>query len=201
MCAAPSPSPDSPQKLSAEQRRQLLAHARRAVQLSCAALDPESPEGSAAEAFAGPDFASFGAFVTLHKQGNLRGCIGTFAQSQSVLKTLDEMALAASQRDPRFSPVQAHELSLIDVEISLLTPLRPVADVAEIEVGRHGLCMSRGWQRGVLLPQVATEQGWDRETFLQQTCRKAGLPLDAWQDPDTRIQSFEAVVFGEKDSR
>lgn len=199
MCAAPSTPPDSPQKLSAEQRRQLLEHARRVVHLSCAAHDAVSTEDSAAVVSAGPDCASFGAFVTLHKQGDLRGCIGTFAHSDSLLKTLEEMAFAASQRDPRFAPVKAQELPLIDIEISLLTPLRPVADVAEIEVGRHGLCMSRGWQRGVLLPQVATEQGWDRETFLQQTCRKAGLPLDSWQDPDTSIESFAAEVFGEKD--
>jgi hypothetical protein len=137
-----------------------------------------------------------GAFVTITIGGELRGCIGTFREDTPLFRTVAQMAVAAAKEDPRFPPLSAAELPKIHVEISALTPMKPVADVREIEVGRHGLYITRGFNSGVLLPQVATEYGWDRTTFLEQTCRKAGLPKNAWQE-GAKILSFEAEVFGE----
>lgn len=140
-----------------------------------------------------------GAFVTLHKHGELRGCIGTFRSDKNIEDVIKDMALAAAFEDPRFSPLQPEEIDEIDIEISILSPLRKIKDINEIEVGKHGLYISRGFRSGVLLPQVATEYNWDRETFLVNTCLKAGLQEDAWKDPATRIEVFSAEVFGEKD--
>lgn len=137
-----------------------------------------------------------GAFVTITIGGQLRGCIGTFREDTPLFRTVSQMAIAAAREDPRFPPLTASELPRIHLEISALTPMRPVGDVKEIEVGRHGLCISKGFNSGVLLPQVATEYGWDRTIFLEQTCRKAGLPKDAWKD-GAKILCFEAEVFGE----
>jgi len=137
-----------------------------------------------------------GAFVTITIGGQLRGCIGTFREDTPLYRTVAQMAVAAAREDPRFPPLTAAELPKIHVEISALTPMKPVADVREIEVGRHGLFITKGPNSGVLLPQVATEYGWDRTTFLEQTCRKAGLPKNAWQE-GAKILSFEAEVFGE----
>jgi AmmeMemoRadiSam system protein A len=139
-----------------------------------------------------------GAFVSLHSRGALRGCIGTFMASVPLHETVMDMAVAAATEDPRFEPVRPHELREIDIEISVLSPLRRVADPAEVEVGKHGVYITRGRHRGVLLPQVATEYGWDRETFLEHTCHKAGLPPEAWKEPGTIIEVFTAEVFGEK---
>jgi len=140
-----------------------------------------------------------GAFVTLHKKGNLRGCIGSMVGSGPIIETIQNMAIAASTEDPRFSKVAPDELDDIDIEISVLSPLKRITDLNEIKVGTHGILLGKGWSQGVLLPQVATEQGWDRDTFLSHTCLKAGLPQDAWQDPETIIEIFSAQVFGEKD--
>lgn len=142
---------------------------------------------------------SMGAFVTLHWKGHLRGCIGMLEARAPLDETVREMAEAAALRDYRFQSVTAEEIPEIDIEISALSPLRKIDDVNEIEIGTHGVWITKGVYRGVLLPQVATEQGYDRTTFLQQTCRKAGLPPDAWKDPDTIIEIFSADVFGEKD--
>ena len=139
-----------------------------------------------------------GAFVTLHKRGELRGCIGYIVARKPLRETVREMAEAAAFQDARFPPVTADELEELDVEISVLSPLRKVADAEEIEVGKHGILIKKGYYQGLLLPQVAVEYGWDRTTFLRQTCRKAGLPPDAWKDPDAEIRIFSAEVFGEK---
>lgn len=139
-----------------------------------------------------------GAFVTLHKKGGLRGCIGNFFSDKPLYRTVAEMALSAAFKDPRFSPLREDELDGIDFEISVLSPLRQIDDVAEIEVGRHGIFITKGASRGVLLPQVASEHGWNRETFLAHTCMKAGLPSDEWRH-DAKIEVFSAQVFGEKD--
>lgn len=136
-----------------------------------------------------------GAFVSLHKGGQLRGCIGNIEGRGPLHKTIEEMAEAAAFRDPRFSPVTERELPDLDIEISVLTPLRKLADVNEIEVGVHGIYIKKGWLSGLLLPQVATEYRWDRETFLENTCMKAGLPANAWKDKDTEIYIFSADVF------
>lgn len=140
-----------------------------------------------------------GAFVSLHKKGQLRGCIGTFETTRPVVEQVVEMAEAAATRDPRFSPVAQAEIADLDIEISVLTPPRDIDGIDEIIVGKHGLVISQGYRRGVLLPQVATEYGWDRETFLRHTCHKAGLPDNAWTDPKTTIQVFTAEVFGENE--
>ncbi len=139
-----------------------------------------------------------GAFVTLHKNGQLRGCIGSLIGRAPLVDTIQEMAIAASTSDPRFQPVAKAELEEIDIEISVLSPMRQIKDVSEIEVGEHGILMTRGINSGVLLPQVAKEYGWDRHTFLKHTCQKAALPEDAWQDPKTKIEIFSAQIFGEQ---
>ncbi|MEM4725233.1 MAG: AmmeMemoRadiSam system protein B [Candidatus Hadarchaeum sp.] len=137
-----------------------------------------------------------GAFVTLKKKGQLRGCIGHMTSNQALYRTVQEMAIAAAVEDPRFPPVKASELADIEIEISVLSPLYLVQDVNEIQIGRDGLYIIRGPYAGVLLPQVATEWGWDREEFLREVCLKAGLPPDAWQK-GAILYRFEAQVFGE----
>jgi AmmeMemoRadiSam system protein A len=139
-----------------------------------------------------------GAFVSLHKRGKLRGCIGRFEAEGPLFETVDTMARAASINDFRFSRVTPDEVNDIDIEISVLSPLRRIDDVSEIEVGRHGLYIIRGSSRGTLLPQVASERGWDTDMFLEQTCVKAGLDRDAWKDEGTEIYTYEALVFGEE---
>ena len=140
-----------------------------------------------------------GAFVTLHQRGRLRGCIGTFLGEGPLVQTVQNMAVAAGWEDPRFGQLSEDELSGIDIEISVLSPLREIKDISEIEVGKHGIYITKGINRGVLLPQVAVEQGWDRDTFLSHTCIKAGLPPETWKGQDLKIEVFSAEVFGEKD--
>jgi len=136
-----------------------------------------------------------GAFVSLHRSGALRGCIGYLRDDKPLCQTVQEMARAAALDDPRFNPLTEQELKNLDVEISVLTPLRPIASIDEIEVGKHGLMVVQGPFSGLLLPQVATHYGWDKKTFLEQTCIKAGLPSHAWQDPKTKLFVFTADVF------
>ena len=136
-----------------------------------------------------------GAFVTLHKKGQLRGCIGYIEGHGPLHKTIEEMAEAAAFRDPRFTPVKEKELPELDLEISVLTPLKRISDVNEIQVGKHGIYIKKGWYSGLLLPQVATEYRWDRQTFLEHTCQKAGLPSNAWKEKDTEIYIFSADIF------
>jgi uncharacterized protein len=149
-----------------------------------------------------PEETSFGehagAFVTLHYRKRLRGCIGQLNSQDPLAKIVAEAAKSAALDDPRFKPVQANELADIDIELSVLSAPQEV-EPDQIEAGRHGLIVSRGWHRGVLLPQVATERRWNAQRFLEETCVKAGLEPDAWRDPDTRVQAFTAEVFGEPD--
>ncbi|HOD16797.1 MAG TPA: AmmeMemoRadiSam system protein A [Spirochaetota bacterium] len=140
-----------------------------------------------------------GAFVTLHLRGRLRGCIGYIQGVKPIPETIIDMARASAFKDPRFPSLRAEEYNAIDIEISVLSPIEPVTDVKEIVVGRDGLIISRGFNSGLLLPQVPTEQGWDLETFLQQTCFKAGLSPAAWREKGTKIEKFSAQVFGEKE--
>ena len=140
-----------------------------------------------------------GAFVTLHKHGNLRGCIGLVEAMRPLYKSVREMAIAAAFDDPRFPSLGSDEFDEIDIEISVMSPLRRITDVNDIVVGTHGIIMKRGMHQGLLLPQVATEQGWDRETFLEHTCYKSGMMGDCWKQPDTEIYIFSAEVFGEKE--
>jgi AmmeMemoRadiSam system protein B/AmmeMemoRadiSam system protein A len=138
-----------------------------------------------------------GAFVTLTKNGSLRGCIGYIQPVTPLYKAVSDMAIAASARDPRFPPVAQGELKDIHIEISVLSPLRLIADTNEIEIGKHGLYMIRGGNTGLLLPQVATQQGWNREEFLRQICVKAGLPAQSWKDRETQIYTFSAQILSE----
>jgi AmmeMemoRadiSam system protein A len=139
-----------------------------------------------------------GAFVTLHKKGVLRGCIGYVLAFKPLYQTIVEMAEAAAMRDPRFPPVTPDEVPDLDIEISVLSPIRKITNIEDIIVGKHGILIERGNQSGLLLPQVATEYDWDRETFLNHTCVKAGLYPQAWKEEETRIKIFSAEVFGEK---
>ena len=142
-----------------------------------------------------------GAFVTLHSRGKLRGCIGNMTGVRPLLDTIKQMAEASAFEDPRFSPLSAKELPEADIEISVLSPLRLIRNMEEIEVGRHGLYIRREGASGVLLPQVAAEQGWDRDTFLTHVCYKAGLPGSCYREPETEIQIFTAEIFGEKEHK
>ena len=179
--------------LSDDEKRELLRIARATIReyLSSGRLPPGSPHKDTL-------IMPGGAFVSLHIQGELRGCIGTFAETDPLFRTVQQMAISAATRDPRFDQLAPEEIPAIEIEISVLSSLTPVKDPAEVEVGKHGLHVSRGRLRGVLLPQVATEHGWDRATFLEQTCRKAGLPADAWQLEGTEIEVFTAQVFSEQ---
>jgi len=140
-----------------------------------------------------------GCFVTLHIRGNLRGCIGYIQGMKCIPDTVCDMAKASAFKDPRFPSLCKEEFDQIDIEISVLSPIEPVYDISEIKVGRDGLIISRGNNSGLLLPQVALEQGWDRETFLEHTCLKACLPGNAWRLKGTKIEKFSAQVFGEKE--
>jgi AmmeMemoRadiSam system protein A len=136
-----------------------------------------------------------GAFTTLYLHGKLRGCVGYPSAILPLHRTVIETAQAAAFDDPRFAPVSLEEARELKISLSVLSPLRPIR-AEDVEVGRHGLVISHAGHRGLLLPQVATEHGWDRITFLEQTCRKAGLPLTAWQSDGT-IEAFTAEVFGD----
>ncbi len=138
-----------------------------------------------------------GAFVSLHRGDDLRGCIGQLYPDRELYKIVQHCVLSAALEDTRFIPVAMEELPELSIEISVLTPFRRIRKIEEIEVGKHGLYLVQGRFRGLLLPQVATQYGWDRITFLEQTCRKSGLPESAWQDPHTMIQIFEAEVFSD----
>jgi AmmeMemoRadiSam system protein A len=137
-----------------------------------------------------------GVFVSLHKGDALRGCIGHIEPDHPLSLAIPRAAVAAASTDPRFAPVTADELSALLIELSILAPLERIAGLGEIEVGRHGLVVESGWKRGLLLPQVAVEWGWDAEVFLAQTCHKAGLPPDAWKSAAV-FWRFEAEVFSE----
>jgi AmmeMemoRadiSam system protein B/AmmeMemoRadiSam system protein A len=136
-----------------------------------------------------------GAFVSLHSHGQLRGCIGHIQPNRPLHQIIEEMASAAAFEDPRFSPLTLKELQDLELEISVLTPLQRIKDVKEIEVGKHGLYIKKGFCSGLLLPQVATEYNWDRVTFLEESCRKAGLPRNAWKEKDAEIYLFSADIF------
>lgn len=179
-------------RLDAEQQATLLRLARAAIEacLSGRTLALPAASGALAE--------PRGAFVTLRRRrdGELRGCVGLMRPERPLLRTVAEMAVAAATEDGRFAPVTAPELEGLELEISALGPLVPLP-AERVEVGRHGLLISCGARRGVLLPQVAVEHDWDRETFLAQACRKAGLPAGAWREAQTEILGFEATVFRE----
>ena len=134
--------------------------------------------------------------MTLHRGGHLRGCIGQLPGEEPLIDVVTHCARMAALEDPRFAGVAREEVAGLEIEISVLSELRDIA-AEEIVVGQHGLLVSHRWQRGVLLPQVATQYGWNALRFLEETCAKAGLNPDAWKDPETRMQAFTAEIFSE----
>lgn len=138
-----------------------------------------------------------GVFVTLHKKGRLRGCIGRMQGGMAIYETVKIMAAAAAFEDPRFPPLSRAEIGDIDIEITLLGPLEKIHGAGEVIIGKHGLYIIDRGRAGVLLPQVATEYGWDAPTFLENVCLKAGLPPSAWESPDAQLYVFEGLVFPE----
>ncbi len=180
--------------LSAGERAHLLEIARHAVEQAVMNGDTFPCDNGGFAALS----ADRGAFVTLNEDGNLRGCIGYTAPIKPLFETVRDAAISAAMNDPRFPSVRQDELPKIEYEISVLSPFRKVTDVGQIKIGTHGLLVKKGRREGLLLPQVATDYNWDRKTFLENTCRKAGLPTDAWQQADTDIFMFTALVFGEE---
>lgn len=182
-------------ELAKQEKIELLSLARRAIEAllrdrKVEVLEPSSPGLRRAG----------GAFVSLHRQGQLRGCIGRILSADPLYRTVQEMAVAAASQDFRFHPLHLDELADLEIEISALSvpePIRPEA----VEVGKHGLIVSRGLSKGLLLPQVATQYGWDAETFLNHTAEKAGLGARDWKDPRSRIEAFTADVFSETSLR
>ena len=179
-------------EFSREQRRILLGIARAAILAFLEQRSLADPEGLPA-----PLVEPRGVFSTLYHNGQLRGCVGYAAAVAPLHRAVAETARAAAFEDSRFPPVTLEEASGLEISLSVLSPLFPVRPEA-VEVGRHGLAVSLGGRRGLLLPQVPVEHGWERETFLDQTCRKAGLPLDAWRRGAT-LEAFTAEVFGDGD--
>jgi hypothetical protein len=184
-----NPTPD---EIATEDRRFLLELARSTIgaRLSDRPLTFPSPDSAVL-------LERRGAFVTLKIGEVLRGCIGHVIGVVPLWRTVRDNALAAAFEDPRFQPLSADDLAKVRIEISVLTPLR-TSTVEDVVVGHHGILVENGGARGLLLPQVAVEYGWDRETFLDHSCRKAGLAPGCWRHPDTTISTFSAEVFAEK---
>jgi len=180
-------------QLTFEERKELLALARQTIEMKLFAKSDLHPNCEAS-IFS----EDKGIFVTIHRSGELRGCIGTLEVDTPLKDIVVQMAKSSAFKDPRFPPLTQREYSEIDIEISVLSAPYKITSSEEVEVGKHGIIISKGYRRGLLLPQVATERNWDRETFLNHTCLKAGLPEDAWRG-DVIIELFEAEVFGEKD--
>jgi AmmeMemoRadiSam system protein A len=175
---------------SPEERRFLIEVARKAIETALEKREyrPEATTPNLKEPRA--------VFVTLHIGGQLRGCVGQIIATEPLVEAVAHSAVSAAFGDPRFAPLTTQEFPQLQFEISVLSPIKPIRP-REIEPGVHGLLVSGGGRRGLLLPQVATEFGWGAETFLEHTCRKAGLPLDAWKQPETEIYGFTAEKFGE----
>ena len=141
-----------------------------------------------------------GAFVTLKIKGQLGGCIGKLIAKEPLYVTVSDMAIQAAFHDPRFEPLKKEEYEVLEVEISVLTPFKKIKSINEIEVGKHGLMINKGYNSGLLLPHVATEYNWDRNTFLEHACLKAGLSVEAWKESDAEIFIFSAEVFQSEDT-
>ncbi len=179
--------------LNGHEKNELLALARKSVEYAVREKKAYEPAASASEVLN----QERGAFVTLRKSGELRGCIGYTSAEKPLYMTVRDTATLAALRDPRFQPVSASELPQLEYEISVLSPLRRVLDIREIKIGQHGLLMKNGAYEGLFLPQVPVEEKWDRQKFLGETCVKAGMHSNCWKDENTDIFMFTAVVFGE----
>ncbi|MBZ5646346.1 MAG: AmmeMemoRadiSam system protein B [Acidobacteriia bacterium] len=183
--------------LTAQERAELLNIARQAVRaavLERKRYEPPTPKSDAL-------LQERGAFVTLKRRGELRGCIGATVAQKPLYVTVRDVAVYAALQDPRFPPVSAAEFNDLEFEVSVISPFRRVLDVREVRVGEHGLLVRRGRNEGLLLPQVPIEQKWDRHTFLEKCCHKAGLDADAWKDSGTDIFVFTALVFSDADQQ
>jgi len=188
-------NPEGGRMLNSQQRKKLLEIAR--VSIDTYLQSGKKTELSETDPVLKQEM---GAFVTLNKHGDLRGCIGNLSGSQSLYLTIRDMAVEAAVDDPRFNPLTLSELKDIEIEISVLSPLKRVDSADKIEIGKHGVLVRKGYQSGVFLPQVATETGWSKEEFLNNLCaHKAGLPQDAWKDKNTELYIFNAEVFSEKE--
>jgi AmmeMemoRadiSam system protein B/AmmeMemoRadiSam system protein A len=179
--------------LTPAEKEELLKIARKSVESAVREKKIYSPPADEPEALRN----ARGAFVTLKEHGDLRGCIGYMSPMKPLAETVRDVAAYAALEDRRFRPVSESELGILEYEISVLSPLRKVEDINQIHVGRHGLLIRKGEYEGVLLPQVPTEEGWNRNTFLEQVCVKAGLPQQAWKDEDADLFMFSALVFAE----
>ena len=180
--------------LTTEQRARLIRTARESIEAVLAGRRPEVDLADFDHDLQRPS----GVFVTLTLEGELRGCIGSIEPVAPLCMAVSMSAINAAFRDPRFVPLSADEYRLVAVEISVMGPIERVTNLEDIVVGRDGLIVSRERRTGLLLPQVATERGWSRETFLRQTCVKAGLPPESWKSKDILIQRFSAEVLGEE---
>lgn len=176
--------------LSEDERKKILELARQSLREAV---------GHHGESFPIPTEGIFGelcgVFVSLHARGKLRGCIGVVEPSEPLGSSIAQCAASAARNDPRFAPVREEELEFMEIEVSVLSPPKAMR-LEEIEIGKHGLLIEQGRHRGLLLPQVATEHGLDRERFLGETCRKAGLPRDAWKSVETAIYGFTCEIVG-----
>ena len=179
-------------QLTESDQQLLLQIARNAVEAYLTSRSPRLPE-----VLHGALTEMRGIFVSIHKNQELRGCIGNIHAVSPLYRTVAECAIAAAVGDPRFMPITLAELPAVEFEISVLSAFERVLDIQQIEIGKHGLVVSKKEARGLLLPQVASTLGWSRERFLQETCKKAGLSSDDWKK-DATIESFSAVVFSEK---
>src|SRR5579862_3696561 len=171
------------------EKAELLSTARLAIE-HAAKNQPLPRNGSGSPAL----MQRLGTFVTLYSGGELRGCIGALDSEQPLLPTIQEVAIKSATRDPRFPPIAPYELASLQIEISVLSPLTQISSIDEIIIGTHGLVFELGFARGVLLPQVPIEHGWDKETFLRETARKAGCPPDAWKKSGARLYTFSSEV-------
>ena len=179
--------------MKVESQSTLLQLAREAIACHLEGRIPSKFQGSEVELL-----QKSGVFVTLHKRGQLRGCVGQIVSDKPLYETVVEAAIAAATRDPRFHTVNLSEISELEIEVSVLTPLQSLEHIEDLEIGVHGLYIKHGEHSGLLLPQVATAHNWDRTQFLQQACKKAQLPEAAWQDPEMEIYLFSSQVFGEQ---
>ena len=178
--------------LKSKEKKALLEIARKAIRATVLKTD-EPPEPREEKSLNMRN----GCFVTIKQDGELRGCIGNFQSELPLFKEVAEMAAASASKDPRFYPLQEGDLDTISLEISVLSPLEKIDNIEEIVIGKHGIYLEKGYYRGVLLPQVAIDNEWDRDTFLKHTCLKAGLPTDSWEAEDADIYIFSAQIFSE----
>jgi AmmeMemoRadiSam system protein A len=180
--------------VNAAEQQKLLGWARQTVHAAvCEAIEVHVPEKELTPNLRAPH----GVFVTLTKTGQLRGCIGQMDFSRPLWENCMRSAVSSSLEDPRFPPVGPAELPSLHLEISVLEPPWPIRNIEEFDHLRHGIIIKKGWRHGLFLPQVAGEQGWDKQKTLEMVCLKAGLPSDAWRAPDVRLEIFTAFVFGE----